>query len=409
MPPDDGRGGPRRPGRVLGILALTHSSRKANLARCSVEFLTRRFADPARLRDLPPLASLPPARALYSGAVSFYQVVLAGSDDTASAADTADTASATGVPSAAAAGAPSTAVAAVAAAGRRRVRLARLGRLRSRDRIQHVAVLGARELLVGYEHRLERWRLRAPLDRLPRLTAADFVVAWRCEHSHLSGLHTVEPLGDGRRAALSCAAADAVLICDLERGAVERTLRLPAALYGQGYELSAAADLRRHAIPDEAQATHVNAAHRAGGSRVVVSTLIQGAIGLLDLASGAYAELGRGFVGCHGARMSAEGEIYFADSPAGALTFLTADGQVARRFAVGSRWLHDVQQIAGNVYAFALADRNELRVYDLDQGELLWRERFRTWPLPGLFGAARLLPGWLGNTTQSLSFLAAGS
>ncbi len=209
-------------------------------------------------------------------------------------------------------------------------------------------------------------------------------------------------------AALSCAAADAVLVCDLERGAVERTLRLPAALYGQGYELSASTDLRCHAIPDEAQATHVNAAHRAGGSRVVVSTLIQGAIGLLDLASGAYAELSRGFVGCHGARMSAEGEIYFADSPAGALTFLSASGQVARRFAAGSRWLHDVQQIAGSVYAFALADRNELRVYDLDAGELLWRERFRTWPLPGLFGAARLLPGWLGNTAQSLSFLASG-
>jgi len=391
MPPDDRRE-PRRSGRVLGILALTHSSRRANLARCSVEFLTRRFADPARLRDLPPLASLPPARALYSGAVSFYRVVL---EDAAGAAGATDTASA----------GATTAV----APGRRRVRLERLGRLRSRDRIQHVALLGARELLVGYEHRLERWRLRAPIDRLRRLTAADFVVAWRCEHPHLSGLHTVEPLGDGRAAALSCAAADAVLVCDLERGAVERTLRLPAAVYGQGYELSAAADLRRHAIPDEAQATHVNAAHRAGGSRVVVSTLIQGAIGLLDLADGAYAELSRGFVGCHGARMSAEGEIYFADSPAGALTFLTAGGQVARRFAAGSRWLHDAQQIAGSVYAFALADRNELRVYDLDDGELLWRERFRTWPLSGLFGAARLLPGWLGNTTQSLSFHAAGA
>jgi hypothetical protein len=286
------------------------------------------------------------------------------------------------------------------------VRLECVGRLRSRDRIQHVAMLGADELLVGYEHRLERWRLRAPIDRLRRLTAADCATVWRCEHPHLAGLHTVEPLGDGR-AALSCASADAVLICDLENGTVVATLRLPAALYGQGYELGAATDLRRHAIPDEAQATHINAAHRAGGSRVVVSTLIQGAIGLLDLASGAYAEISRGFVGCHGARLSADGEVYFADSPAGALTFLTAAGQVARRFAIGSRWLHDAQQIAGSVYAFALADCNELRLYDLEDGELLWRERFRTWPLPGLFGAARLVPGWLGNTTQSLSFLPA--
>jgi hypothetical protein len=368
-------------GRTLGILALSHSSRKANLARCSAEFLTRRFADPGRLRELPPFAGLPPPQPLYSGAVSFYRVL--AEDEGGEGGEGGD-----GTPR------------------RRRVRLDCVGRLRSRDRIQHVALLDTGELLVGYEHRLERWRLRAPIDRLPRLTAADCETVWHCEHPHLAGLHTVEPLGDGR-AALSCASADAVLICDLESGTVVATLRLPEALYGQGYELNPATDLRRHAIPDEAQATHVNAAHRAGGSRVVVSTLIQGAIGLLDLASGAYAEISRGFVGCHGARLSADGEIYFADSPAGALTFLTAAGQIARRFPVGSRWLHDVQQVAGSVYAFALADCNELRVYDLDGGELLWRERFRTWPLPGLFGAARLVPGWLGNTTQALSFLPA--
>jgi hypothetical protein len=384
MPPDRARG-PRCAGRTLGILALTHSSRKANLARCSVEFLTRRFGDPGRLRDLPPFAGLPPPRALYSGAASFYRVL---AEDGEGGEDGEHGEGGEGTPR------------------RRRVRLECVGRLRSRDRIQHVALLGAGDLLVGYEYRLERWRLRAPIDQLRRLTGADREAVWRCEHPHLAGLHTVEPLGDGR-AALSCASADAVLLCDLEVGKVTATLPLPAALYGQGYELGAGTDLRRHAIPDEAQATHVNAAHRAGGSRVVVSTLIQGAIGLLDLASGAYAEICRGFVGCHGARLSAEGEVYFADSPAGALTFLTAAGGIARRFAVGSRWLHDAQQIAGSVYAFALADSNELRLYDLDDGELLWRERFRTWPLPGLFGAARLLPGWLGNTTQSLSFLPA--
>jgi len=378
---------------MLGILALTHSSRKANLARCSVEFLNRRFADPERLRELPPFASLPPPRALYSGAVSFYRV-LAQTGEGGEGIGVGDGAGGTG-----GAGGDHR----ESAPGRPGVRLECVGRLRSRDRIQHVALLDAGVLLVGYEHRLERWRLRAPIDRLQRLTTADCEMVWRCEHPHLAGLHTVEPLGDGR-AALSCASADAVLLCDLERGTVDATLRLPAALYGQGYELNPATDLRRHAIPDEAQATHVNAAHRAGGSRVVVSTLIQGAIGLLDLASGAYAEISRGFVGCHGARLSADGELYFADSPAGALTFLTAAGQVARRFAVNSRWLHDAQQISGSLYAFALADTNELRVYDLDGGELLWRERFRTWPLPGLFGAARLLPGWLGNTTQSLSF-----
>jgi hypothetical protein len=356
-------------GRPLGVLALTHSSRKTNLARCSVQFLTRRFADPERLRNLPPLDRLPPAAALYSGAVSFYRVLADGGGG---------------------------------------VRVAALGRLRSRDRIQHVALRGAGELLIGYEHRLERWRLSAPIDQLRRLTAAELAPAGRLEHPHLAGLHTVEPLADGR-VAVACADADAVLVCDLERGAVERTLRLPAALYGQGYALAPDADLRRHAIPDEAQAAHLNAAHRAGPARLVVSTLIQGAIGAFDLATGAYAEICRGFVGCHGARLSAEGEVYFADSAGGTLTFLTAAGGIARRFAAGSRWLHDVQQLAGDLYAFALADRNEVRIYDVARGSLLWRRRFLTWPLPGLFGAARLLPGWLGNSAQALSFYPAAA
>jgi len=362
MPPDG-----RRP---LGVLTLTHSSRTTNLARCSVQFLTRRFGDPGRLRGLPPLAGLPPAEVLYSGAVSFHRVLAGGG----------------------------------------RVSLEPCGQVRHRDRIQHVALLAADDLLAGFESRLERWRLRSPLDRPRRLTAADVEVVATFEHPHLVGLHTVEPLGEGR-VALSCSAPDAVLVLDLASGAVERTLRLPAALYGQGYEL-AGADLRCHAIPDEGQTTHVNAAHRDhrdDGSGLVVSTLIQGAIGRFDLASGAYEELCRGFVGCHGARVSAEGEVYFADSTGGMLVFLPPEGRVARRFATGSRWLHDVQQIVGSVYAFALADRNELRVYDVGSGELLWRRRFLLWPLPGLFGAARLLPGWLGNSVQALGFYSSAS
>lgn len=345
------------PPETLGVLTLTHSSRTTNLDRCSVEFLTRRFGDPERLRNLPPFESLPPAPVLYSGAVSFYRVLVE----------------------------------------ERRVRLQPFGYVRSRDRLQDVAVLGPDDLLAGFENRLERWRLRSPY------TLAGFEVAWRFEHPHLVGLHTVEPLEEGR-AALSCSASDAVLILDLNAGRVESTLKLPSSLYGQGYELRDSDDLRRHAIPDEAQTTHVNAAHRAGPSRLVVSTLIQGAVGCFDLASGGYEEICRGFVGCHGARMSTEGEIYFADSTAGMLVFLTSEGRVARRFATGSRWLHDVQQIAGSVYAFALADSNELRIYDVARGELLWRRRFLMWPLPGIFGAARRVPGWLGNSVQALGF-----
>jgi len=345
------------PLEVLGVLTLTHSSRTTNLARCSAQFLTRRFGDPERLRNLPALESLPPAPVLYSGAVSFYRVLVVEGC----------------------------------------VRLESFGDVRSRDRIQDVAMLGPDDLLVGFENRLERWRLRVPY------AFAEIEVAWRFEHPHLVGLHTVEPLEAGR-VALSCSAPDAVLILDLKEGRVDRTLLLPSSLYGQGYELRDSDDLRRHAIPDEAQTTHVNAVHRAGDSRLVVSTLIQGAIGCFDLESGVYEEICRGFVGCHGARMSSEGEIYFADSTTGRLVFLTPEGKIARRFATGSRWLHDVQQIAGSVYAFALADSNELRIYDVASGELLWRRRFLLWPLPGMFGVARRMPGWLGNSTQALGF-----
>lgn len=349
--------------RPLGVLTLTHSSRTTNLDRCSVQFLTRRFGDPGRLRDLPLLAGLPPAEVLYSGAVSFHRVWQEGE----------------------------------------RVRLEPLGQVRSRDRIQHVVLLGADDLLAGFENRLERWRLRLP-------TAAGVEVTARYEHPHLVGLHTVEPLGDGR-VALACSASDAVLVLDLASGEVVATHRMPASLYGQGYELGVDADtdLRRHAIRDEAQTTHLNAAHRDGGTGLVVSTLIQGAVGRFDLATGAYRELCRGFVGCHGARVSAEGEVYFADSAAGMLVFLTPEGGIARRFATGSCWLHDVQQVAGSLYAFALADRNELRLYDVESGELLARRRFLLWPLPGLFAAARRLPGWLGNSVQALGFYPASS
>ncbi|HEY0782132.1 MAG TPA: hypothetical protein VGE98_06755 [Thermoanaerobaculia bacterium] len=354
--------------RVLGTLAVTHSSRRVNLARCSVQFLTSRFGDPERLANLPPFDSLPPPETLYSGALSLYRVVL---DD------------------------------------RGRYDLAPLGHLKDREKIQHAAFLDATDLLVGYERRVERWRLSAPIDRLGRFSRANATLVGRFEHPHLADLHTVAPLADGR-VALACSAADAVLLWEPLTGAVE-TLRMPAALYGHNYTLTAETDLRSHAIGDPQQTTHVNAAHPAGPGQLVVSTLIQGAIGVFDLAGHppGYRELVSGFVGCHGARRSAEGEIYFADSTAGMLLFLDDQGGIARRFAVPSRWLHDVQQIAGSVYAFAVSDHNDVRLYDIESGELLVRRRSFTWPVERLFPVARALPFWLGNTTQALSFLPA--
>lgn len=350
--------------RPLGWLTLTHSSRETNLARCSVQFLTRRFGDPARLAAPPPFASLGPAPLLYSGAVSFHLV----SED-----------------------------------GDGRLRLDNRGSVRSRDRIQHAAFLPSGDLLAGYEHRVERWRPRAPLHGLERVGASGFETVARSEHPHLAGLHTVDPL-DGDLAVLSSAAADAVLLWNAATGRVERTLRLPRELYGHNYDLTPETDLRRHYVPDELQTTHVNAAFRDSTGRwAAVSTLIQGAVGVFDLKTGRYEEVTRGFAGCHGARFDERDDLYFADSTAGQMVVLADGGGIARRFGTGSRWLHDVQQIRGDVYAFALADTNELRVYDVGRDELLHREAFDLWPADD---PDRGDPpsGWLGNSVQALAF-----
>ncbi len=350
--------------RILGLLCLTHSSRRTNLERCSPQFLERRFGDADRLRRPPPAASLPPATHLYSGGLSLYRVVEDGG----------------------------------------RVRVLPLGALRSRVRIQHAAFVDAHHLLVGCEHHLESWRLRRSAALVTRLAAARPELAGRCEDPHLAGLHTVAPLPGGG-AVLSCSAADALLVVDDAAAAVVRRLPLPATVYPRAYPLTPELDLRRHYVPDRLQAAHVNAAFPdASGRWIAVSTLIQGAIGVYDLQRERYEEVTRGFVGCHGARFDDAGRLYFADSTAGALIVLDDGGRIAHRFAVGSRWLHDVQQIAGGIYAFALADRNELRVVDVDRDQVLYRRRFATWPAEVGFALARAWPRWLGNSVQALSY-----
>ena len=350
--------------RPAGVLTLTHSSRETNLERCSVQFLTRRFSNPARLAELPPFDSLPPAPTLYSGAVSFFLAF----DD-----------------------------------GAGRLHLRRLGSVRSRDRIQHAAVLASGDVLVGFEHRVVRWRSRVPLAELGQINAMDFQVAARFEHPLMAGLHTVEPLGS-EKVAVSCSAPDAVLLLDAVDGKPERILRLPRDLYGRNYELASGMDLRRHYIDDELQIAHMNAAFAdRTGRYLAVSTLIQGAVGVFDLEKGRYDEVTRGFVGCHGARFDDRGNLYFADSTTGTLVILTDEGKIARRFGTGSRWLHDVQQLRGSIYAFALADANELRVYDIDKDELLFRATFTVWSTENPDEGDPPV-GWLGNSVQGLGW-----
>jgi hypothetical protein len=163
-------------------------------------------------------------------------------------------------------------------------------------------------------------------------------------------------------------------------------------------------DLRRHYVGDDLQIAHVNAAFGdRTGRYVAVSTLIQGAVGVFDLETGRYEEVTRGFVGCHGARFDDRGNLYFADSTTGMLVTLTEEGKIARRFGTGSRWLHDVQQLRGSIYAFALADANELRVYDVEKDELLFRATFTVWSTENPDEGDPPV-GWLGNSVQAIGW-----
>jgi hypothetical protein len=349
--------------RPAGILTLTHSSREISLEQCSVQALTRRFTDPARLADPPPFESLPPAPTLYSGAVSF---ILAYED------------------------------------GSGRLHLRRLGSVRSRDRIQHAAVLPSGDVLVGFEHRVVRWRSRLPIQEMGQINAMDFQVAARFEHPHMAGLHTVDPIG-AERVAVACASPDAVLLLDAE-GKPEKVLRLPRDLYGRSYELATGMDLRRHYIPDELQAAQLTSAFAdRTGRYLAVSALAQGAVGVFDLEKGRYDEVTRGFVGCHGARFDDRGNLYFADSTTGTLVTLTEEGKIARRFGTTSHWLRDVQQLKGSIYAFALADANELRVYDVEKDELIFRATFTIWTTENPDEGDPPV-GWIGNSVQAIGW-----
>jgi hypothetical protein len=350
--------------RLAGTLLLTHSSRTTNLERCSPQFLTRRF-DARRLRDLPPVETLRPAPTLYSGAVSFLRVGGTEAEPTFTPA----------------------------------------GAFRHPEKIQHALFLqpgpDGRRLLVAFEHRLEIWKVAGTSFQPALEQTAGTSLELRLEHPHLAGVHTVDLLpGPEERVLVSCAAADALMIANLTTGRVEGALRLPGALYGSGYPLSTGHDLRHRYIPDRYQTTHVNSASLIGGDQAVYSTLIQGAIGLCDLRTGTFREITRGFVGCHGARANGAGTLYFTDSATGSLIFLDGEGRITYRHAIHSRWLHDTLSLTERLWAFALADRNELRIYDLNDERLLHRQRF---PL------RETLPrgdeeGWLGDSVQALAW-----
>ena len=349
-----------------GIILLTHSSRTTDLNQCSKEYFTQRYSDPERLSKLVPFENLPPTKDFqsYSGQISFFRIFETNKNG---------------------------------------FRFKHCGTITSKLKIQHAVILNDKDLLVAFESGLELWRSHRPINMLKRITANCFVLQKQYDHPHLSGVHTVFQL-PGNRAAISASAPDAVLIFNLRTNEVEKTLRMPEEIYGHNYDLTEEMDLREHYIHNDCQTTHINCAYPMNnGNQLVVSTLIQGAIGVFDLENDNYEELTRGFIGCHSSRISDDGQIYFADSVTGSLIFLDHNGNMSRKFSVESRWLHDVQQIKGNIYAFSVGDLNELRVYNIKTGEQLFRKKFWKFPVDKFKILSRLIPGSIQNSTQFLS------
>ena len=282
-----------------------------------------------------------------------------------------------------------------------------MGTVKRAHRIQSVTALDGMNLLVSYETYLEHWRCRIPIADLARLQGKDFTVERVISHPLMAGIRTVQPL-DEHRAVVACSALDGILVINWRTGEVEQVLRLPFDLYGFNYDLSQKTDLRLHYINNNRQMTHVNGAWPlAAGKGVLVSTLIQGAIGHFDLVSGDYREITQGYVGCHGVRTNSAGEIYFADSCNGSLVFLDENGTVTRTFETDSKWLHDVTQIDGDCYAFSMADKNQLHCYDINTGQQRFHQALLTCPHPLLAPFYWWLPGWIGNSTMFASFASA--
>lgn len=301
-------------------LCLTHTDRPVDFERCSREFLVKRYRDPLRL---------PPQEDFY-GLKSILGLSPYAGEITIWSFEENDL--------------------------RKRCEL--MAHLRPENyRPQHVLWYQGKLWVLGVE--------------ILEIYDDTFSLIHTVRDPWLSGAHTLSHDEKGR-VYLSCAASDSILIVDARTFQVVQALRMPEKIYGSNYPLSRSDSVVDHFISNDAQLTHVNSAWPWRGG-VLVSTLIQGALGWFD-SRGEYQELLRGFVGCHGARVdSRSGDIYFSDSCSGKLFFLDAAFQAVEAMDFESRWLHDACQLEGDVFAAAVSDKNQVVIADLRSKEILNR------------------------------------
>ncbi len=300
------------------LLCFTHSLRAMDFSRATLNFLTHRYADPARLANPPPLATLPDEHVPhYLGNVTLW-------DWSGNPGEPPQLRSFLTLP----------------------------------YKAQHACVAGDKLLICGTSF-LEVYPLSGPYDRAERVIT----------HPWFAGAHTVYTAPDGR-ILVSCSAPDAVLFFSPD-GQFLDAWRIPDSLYGRSYDLQLTDDLRAHYIGNDLQTGHINSAI-PDGDGVLCSLLIPGAIGRFD-RQGQYREIVRGYVGCHGARPAGNGNYYFSDSCNGLVVEITPTGSIRHRFHVESRWLHDALMVAPNLYICALSEHNTFELWNVATGEMHWR------------------------------------
>ena len=348
-----------------GFLLLTHSSRLTRLKDCSLNYLTQRYSNENRLDDLPRITDLLPnvkdTQSKYNGALSLFKYEY-----------------------------------------NKKVPIEIIVSLRLRSKVQHAVLIDLFQILICYESCLELIEFDQPLNSLS--SNYNYKSTKRYDHPHFAGLHTVNMI-DNLRVVLSASAPDSIYILDISNGKIEHLLRMPESIYGENYKLNNLIDLREHYINNDIQTTHVNSAYPSPcKKKIVVSTLIQGAIGIYDIESKSYKEIIRGFIGCHGARFNSDNEIYFCDSTNGTMIILNNKGQIKYRFHTKSFWLHDAIQLHKDIYAFSLSDKNELAIYDIKKHKLIFKKHFFKIPKKLLdFLSNNLTNKFLGNSTQFLN------
>ncbi|MDI1249070.1 MAG: hypothetical protein PSV13_09430 [Lacunisphaera sp.] len=290
-----------------------------DFTRATLNFLTRRYAAPDRLRNLPPLADLPSEHNPdFIGNITIWDW-----------------------------------------SGNLTTLPVQRHFLAKTYKAQHATIWRDKLLVCGTAF-LEIYPLTGPFEKPEQVIT----------HPWFSGAHTVfvDELG---RFVVSCSAPDALLFFRPD-GTLADAWRIPAALYGRNYDLSRSDDLRAHYIGNDQQAGHINCGAPAPDGCYLCSLLIPGAVGLFD-RQGGYRELTTGYVGCHGARPLGPHGFYFSDSCNGLIVEMDWNGRVRRRFQLNSGWLHDVLHLGDGLYLCALSDHNTIELWDTIHGTMAWR------------------------------------